>query len=283
MQLEKDLKQRTDDYQSQCVSSKNIELAVTSARDAIKAKELEVKELQAYLDSVSRTSDENNVRTAKLEREKSTLEARVRELEAEQKKILPNPVALRRTVSQPRSSSSPEDRIKFLEKELDDIRSKFLQTEASLLSTSQKLTQTHDDLIRNENEKAAVEKRTALQLNDLKASLEEKEAELQLIKKQTDDGSREEELIKRIEEDEVKITTLESILRETQDSHRSKAQMRDMETRLADEVKKVMERDERCIGLVREKEDALDQLAGSRKEIERLTRIVTGRVTSSER
>ena len=255
----------------------NVELAVASSREAIKAKELEVKELQAFLDTASRTSDENNMRTAKLARENSTLEARVRELEAERNKVLPNPPAQRRAVSQPRSSSASDDRIKFLEKELDDIRSTFLQTEASLRSTSQKLIQTQDDLIRNENEKAALEKRMASQFNNLKASLEEKEAELQLIQKQAEDGNREDELIKRIEEDEAKITTLESILRETQDSHRSQAQMREMEVRLADEVKKVVERDERCIGLVMEKVDALDQLAGARKEIERLTGIVAER------
>ena len=252
----------------------NVELAVTSSREAIKAKELEVKELQAFLDTASRTSDENNMRTAKLAREKSTLEARVRELEAERDKVLSNPPAQRRALSQPRSSSTLDDRIKFLEKELDDVRSTFLQTEASLRSTSQKLTRTQDDLIRNENEKAASEKRMTFQFNNLKASLEEKEAELQLIQKQAEDGSREDELIKRIEEDEAKITTLESILQETQDSHRSKAQM---EIRLADEVKKAMERDERCIGLVMEKADALDQLASARKEIERLTTIVAER------
>ena len=255
----------------------NVELAVASSREAIKAKELEVKELQAFLDTASRTSDENNMRTAKLAREKSTLEARVRELEAERNKVLPNPPAQRRAVSQPRSSSASDDRIKFLEKELDDIRSTFLQTEGSLRSTSQKLIQTQDDLIRNENEKAALEKRMTSQFNNLKASLEEKEAELQLIQKQAEDGNREDELIKRIEEDEAKITTLESILRETQDSYRSQAQMREMEVRLADEVKKVVERDERCIGLVMEKVDALDQLAGARKEIERLTGIVAER------
>lgn len=252
----------------------NVELAATSSREAIKAKELEVKELQAFLDTTSRTSDENNKRAAKLAREKSTLEARVRELEAERNKVLPNPPAHRRAVSQPRSSSASDDRIKFLEKELDEIRSTFSQTEASLRSTSQKLAQTQDDLIRIENEKTALEKRMSFQFNDLKASLEDKEAELQLYQKQAGDGSREDELIKRIEEDEAKITTLESILRETLCS---KAQMREMESRLADEVNKVMERDQRCIGLVMEKADALDQLAGARKEIERLTGIVAER------
>lgn len=280
MQLEKDLKQRTDDHQSQCVSSKNVELTLTSAREAIRAKELEVKELQTFLDATSRASEEKNARTAKLEREKSTLEARVRELEAERKKTLPNPVAQRRTVSQPRSSSAPDDRIKFLEKDLEEIRSTFSQTEASLRSTSQKLSQTQDDLLRSENEKTALEKRMASQMNDLAASLEEKEAELQLMKKQAEDGNREEELIKRIEEDEVKITTLESILRETQDSRHLKAQVQEMEIRLNEEVKKG---DRRCIDLVREKAEALDRLADAREEIQRLTKVVTERITSSER
>lgn len=257
-----------------------MELTLTSAREAIRAKELEVKELQTFLDATSRASEEKNARTAKLEREKSTLEARVRELEAERKKTLPNPVAQRRTVSQPRSSSAPDDRIKFLEKDLEEIRSTFSQTEASLRSTSQKLSQTQDDLLRSENEKTALEKRMASQMNDLAASLEEKEAELQLMKKQAEDGNREEELIKRIEEDEVKITTLESILRETQDSRHLKAQVQEMEIRLNEEVKKG---DRRCIDLVREKAEALDRLADAREEIQRLTKVVTERITSSER
>jgi len=283
LQLEKDLKQRTDDHQSQWVSSKNVELALTSAREAIRTKELEVKELQTFLDTASRASDEKNARTAKVEREKSTLEARVRELEAERKKTLPNPVAQRRPVSQPRSSSAPDERIKFLEKELEDIRSTFSQTEASLRSTSQKLSQTQDDLLRSENEKTALEKRMTSQMNDLAASLEETEGELQLMKKQAEDGSREEELIKRIDEDEAKITTLESILRETQDSRHLKARMQEMEIRLNEEVKKVGERDRRCIDLVKEKEESLDQLANAREEIQRLTGVVTERITSAER
>ncbi|KAF8634898.1 hypothetical protein AX15_000646 [Amanita polypyramis BW_CC] len=275
LQLEEDLKQKTDDYQNQCILSQNVDMALTGVRETLKAKDFEVKELQAFLDTVSRTSEENNTRSSKMEREKSILEARVRELEAEVRKKIPPNASTRRTASQPRSSSALDDKVKLMEKQLDDTRSTLSQTEANLRSTSQKLSQAQNDLVRVDNEKAALGKRMGSQITDLRASLEEKEAELQLIRKQVGDGSREDDLIKRIEEDEVKIAALESSLRETQGTHRLKAQMKAVEARLADEVKKVVEREERCIDLVREKEEGLDKLADARVEIQRLTEIVS--------
>ncbi|KAK2461425.1 hypothetical protein APHAL10511_005888 [Amanita phalloides] len=278
LQLENDFRQRTDDYQNQSVSLKNLEMALTATREATKAKDLEVKELQSLLDTASRASDQHGVRTAKLEREKATLEARVHELEAEVQKQAPlNATVHQRAASQPRPSSTPEDRIRILEKELEEAHATLSKMEITLRSNSQKLSQTQGDLIRIDNEKAAMGKRMSSQISDLIASLEEKEAELQIVKTQVGDASREDELIKRIEEDEAKIAALEISLRDAQDSSHLKSQTR----RLAEQAKKVTERDERCIELVREKEDVLDQLADAGQEIQRLTGIIAEQSNSS--
>ncbi|KIL71508.1 hypothetical protein M378DRAFT_174770 [Amanita muscaria Koide BX008] len=58
-----------------------------------------------------------------------------------------------------------------------------------------------------------------------------------------------------------------------------------MEARLVEESKKLTEREEQCVDLVREKEEALDELSSTRAEIQRLTQIINdnGRLKSLRR
>ncbi|KAM6498691.1 hypothetical protein JOM56_006639 [Amanita muscaria] len=60
--------------------------------------------------------------------------------------------------------------------------------------------------------------------------------------------------------------------------------MKKMEARLVEESKKLTEREEQCVDLVREKEEALDELSSTRAEIQRLTQIINdnGRLKRSE-
>ncbi|KIL71523.1 hypothetical protein M378DRAFT_155107 [Amanita muscaria Koide BX008] len=124
-----------------------------------------------------------------------------------------------------------------------------------------------------------------LRVTELASSLEEKEAELRMMKQEAGDGCREEELMKRIEEDEAKIAALESMLRDAEDVHRLKAQMKKMEARLVEESKKLTERKGQCVDLVREKEEALDELSSTRVEVQRLTQIINdnGRLKRTKR
>lgn len=284
LELEKELSQRSDEYQSQRIASQNVEMSLAGARNVAKEKDNEVKELQFTMETISRTSEEHKLHSLKLEREKSTLEARMRELEAElRKRAAPNLGMHHRTPSHPRTSSS-EDRLNMLRRELDSTRSTLSQTEENLSSVSRKYSQTQSDLVRLENEKASIAKRMELRVTELTSSLEEKEAELRMMKQEAGDGCREDELMKRIEEDEAKIAALESMLRDAEDVHRLKAQMKKMEARLVEESKKLTEREEQCVDLVRGKEEALDELSSTRAEIQRLTQIINdnGRLKRSE-
>ncbi|KAF8640460.1 hypothetical protein AX17_000124 [Amanita inopinata Kibby_2008] len=274
LQLENDLQQRTNDYQNQRLSSQNAELALVTAHDAIKAKELEAKEIHSILDTVSRASDEHRMHVEKLKCEKGTLEMRVRELEAEARKApLETPGTSHRTTLRSRSSSTSEKRVSILERELEDTRLTLSQTEVNLKSLSQKLSHAHSELIRAGNEKVALGKRMSSQITELTASLEENEEELRLIKRQMGDTSREEELLKRIEEDEAKISALESMLRGSCDVQDLRDQLKVIEEKLSEEKKKVVETEERCIDLVREKEGALDELEVAKAEVHRLSEV----------
>jgi len=175
--------------------------------------ELEARDLQANLESLSRTSDERYSRSAKLEREKATLEARVGELEAHVRQLsLPPSVPDQRNASRRRSSSLSSCRTTMLERELNEVRLSLSRKENDLCVATESLSWAQDNLMRIGNEKLALEKKVTRESTELKALLEQTEDELQYWKGQHDNGSREEELLQRIEEDEAKITTLEKLL-----------------------------------------------------------------------
>jgi chromosome segregation ATPase len=260
------------------IAAQNVGQALAAAQEKIKLKELETRDLEAHLQSLSHTSDGHNSRSTKLEREKSMLEARVRELEGNLRQLSCPPTMPGRTnVARPRSSSLSNFRITTLEQELNDARASLSQRDTELRLANEKLGQVQNELIKVSNERLAMEKRTSRQVTDLQASLEEKEEELQYVRQQEGDGGREEELLKRIEEDEAKIVTLEGLLQSGQDTKQLENRLRYSEEKLKEESKRLVESEERHIELIREKEDALDELEDARSDISKLSKTLAQR------
>jgi uncharacterized coiled-coil protein SlyX len=235
-----------------------------------------MRQLEGTLERISHTSDEHNTRGAKLEREKAMLEIRVRELEANLREVAqPTPTttpARRAAAARGRSSSLSNFRITTLEQDLVEARASLAKKSTDLNALSQKLSQVQEDLIKVDNEKVAMERKWSSQVQELQASLEEKEEELGYLREQEGDGSREEALLRRIEEDDAKIAALELMLRGAEDSQHLKERTQRLEAQLKEERRRLASSEENQIELVREKEATLDELQECRREQYRLTK-----------
>ncbi|KAF8971725.1 hypothetical protein BDZ97DRAFT_1784777 [Flammula alnicola] len=188
---------------------------------------------------ISHTSDEHNARGTKLGREKSMLE----------EPITPG----RRGIPRPRSSSLSDFKITTLEQDLNESRALLANKETELVTVGQKLSQVQGDRLKADNEKMAAEMKWSAQ-----------EEELVYLKEQQGDGSREEELLRRIEEDDAKIAALELMLR-AEDSQQLKERLRRMEAQLKEGQRRLTAT---CQG----KEEALDELEESRRELHRVVK-----------
>jgi len=257
------------------MASENIKSTLAIALDNKKQANLEMRQLESTLERISHTSDEHNTRGAKLEREKKMLEMRVRELEANLREVSqPAPMTTpgrRAPAVRGRTSSLSNFRITTLEQDLIDARACLAKKDADLHALSQKLSQLQEDLIKADNEKVANERKWSSQVEELQASLEEKEEELGYLREQQEDCSREEALLRRIEEDDAKIVALELMLRGAEDSQQLKEKMRRTEAQLKEEQCRLATSEETKVQLAREKAEVLDELQECHREQNRLT------------
>jgi myosin protein heavy chain len=258
----------------------NLQAALTAAHGKVKDNSLETRNLQATLEKISHTSDEHKARGDRLEREKSMLDARVKELETQLRqtpKHLPTTTPNRREISRPRSSSLSNFRLSTLEQDLIEARTSLATKDTELRTLHQKLSQVENDLITVDNEKSAMEKKFKAEVGELQAILEEKEEELCYLKELQGDTGREEDLLRRIDEDDAKIEALEMMLRGTEDSKQLKEKLQRVEGQVCRERKHIAELEDRQIQLVREKEEALDELEEARRNIDGLKQKLSDR------
>jgi DNA repair exonuclease SbcCD ATPase subunit len=250
------------------LASENLQATLDIANQKLKDRELAVREFETTLEGLSRRSNDERSLTAKLEREKSVAESRIRELEASLRQATASaqtssiPVRTQGRAARPRSSSVYPG----IHQELNDSRALLAKKEAELRSVNEKLSRVQTQLNKAENEKAATEKRMSTELRQIQASLEEKQDEIDDLKaQQAGDGGgvaeREDALLKRIDEDCCAIATLEEALKKSQ-------------RKLQIEAAKLAEAETRQVELVREKEEALDELEGAEIRIEELSRLV---------
>jgi chromosome segregation ATPase len=241
---------------------------LNNALEKHKESSREVRDLEATLEHLSRTSDEHRAHWAKVEKEKTTLEARVNELESQLRTVSqPAPsFTPGRRIPKPRSSSLSNIRINTLEQDLTGLRSQLANKGAEVGNMSHKLSRALQDRNKAENERIAVERKWQDQIETLQTALDEKEEELAFLREQLGDGSREDELLKRIEEDDAKIAALEIILRDTDDSQEHKGNLRRLEIHLNEERHQREQLEGRCISLLRERDEALEALGEVRQE-----------------
>ena len=244
---------------------------MNSALEKNKGTNKELLELETTLQQVSYISNEHQARNVKLEKEKSTLEARVKELEANMRAISqPTPTITPRRIPKPRSSSLSNIRITNLEQDLNDLRPQLAKKDAEIEQLSHKLSRAQQDQDRADNEKIAMERKWHSEVKALQGALEEKEEELRFTQQHGCDPSREEELLRRIEEDDAKIEVLESMVRNGEDAKEMGEKVRRLDAQLKEERHRRLQLDERFADLAREKEEALDALHEARQEVARI-------------
>lgn len=220
--------------------------------------------MQSHLEVLSNRHDTAKDNASKLEKEKKALEARVRELDAEVTKLSAPASAIPRRGGRARSSSvsTANGKNNAIEQELGEARSLLTAKESSLRSATDKLARVQTDLVQSQNEHLAAEKKFKRQISELEASLEEKEDELAMLRMQQGDGGREreEELLKRVEEDEAKILALERLAVDGQKVASVKATLDRTEKLLNVEKKKVEIANKKCTEVMQEREEVVDEL-----------------------
>jgi myosin protein heavy chain len=249
----------------------NLESTLASAHQQVKEKDLEARGLQATLESVSHQSDGLKTTSSKLQQEKNILEIRVRELEASiQHSNTRQPSPVRKRSRQHRSSSLSEFVDSSLQKELDTCRVSLAKKEADLLSANEKLTALQKDLLILGNGKVAMQRTLELRLKSMEESLHDTEEELQFLKMQQggDGSSREEELLRRIDEDQAKISALELMIRDDRELVLTKEALKRTEQKLRAEIQNTTATDARLTEVVRQKEEALDERDDARRELQ---------------
>ena len=220
VQLETELKRRSEDLVNERVNRANAEAALTAADERLKESQQEASSLQATIDILSSRADSTLAGQSKLQQDNASLSSRVRALESElQNRAKAEEVALRQ--SQPSSAKhrrQPSDtgfRTAALEKEVAELRTKSTQQASELDRISQNLTRARNDLVRVQNEKTASERRLQKQLEEAQAALEDQEEDLRLardVRGGADAAAREAELLERLEEEEKRVATLENEL-----------------------------------------------------------------------
>ncbi|KAG2156547.1 uncharacterized protein EDB93DRAFT_1127280 [Suillus bovinus] len=279
LRLESDLARRSEELKTEKVASRNGETTLLSAQDRLKAEERAVRELEATLDTMSCQSESLRTQNSKLETEKRNMESRVRELERMLENTKPQPTAssrLPQRSGRPRSSSVSSFRSPALEQELNDMKVLLADKEKTLRDMEMKLTRAQDDLVKTQNTQFSVEKTMQARIAELASAIEDKDEELEVLKSGQGAGNameREEELLKRIDEDEVKMKTLESLLREKQ-SGPTQAAYDKLQRKLRAESEKLACSEKRARDLMEEKKEAQDTCTNIRQELDRTDRLL---------
>ncbi len=246
-----------------------MERTLASTQEKIKSKELEARELESIIQTLSHKSDTTTTQRTKLEKEKMMLEARVRELESSNRELSQAPpTTTPGRIPRRRSSSVSSARIPGLEQELQSLRAEASVKDRELESAVQKLGRAQEALVKCENEKMAVEKRTSKEIAEMRGELEEKDEEIRYMQAQMGDGSRETQLLARIEEDEAKIAAMERSLRSASAKDTEILRLKRVEAQflITDREMTV-----KHLELVAEKEAALNELEVARAEVQRLS------------
>lgn len=263
MELENDLQQCKEELRDQKLNAQNIQATLTTTQQKFKSADLGTRDLEATLESLSRESTTHQERCKSLERDKGKLEERVRELQNLLSQTPSSSSSKRKQSHRPRSSSLSNFRITTLESDLGELRAALQQREKELETVTKKLTAVQGEANRVGNEKNALEKRMTSRLAELEGDLAERDEELNYLRGNAG-GDREQELLARIEEDDAKISALESMLRNSEEVERK---WKLSESKLQEEGRRSQKLVQQVLQLKEEKESLLLELNAARSDL----------------
>ncbi|KZT08687.1 uncharacterized protein LAESUDRAFT_648603 [Laetiporus sulphureus 93-53] len=286
LELEEALTKRTDELQNERMTRQNTEVALAAAQNKLKEAEQATQELYGTIHSISTNAGASSEDKARLEKENTTLHARVRALQSEiaAREQAEQPL-LRRSQPQPsnsrRSSGSTTLRLAALERENSELQACVSQQASELLDARNRLSRAQDSLVGKENEKHAMEKRLQQQLDEVQAELKEQQDELKALQGRggEDAAQRETDLLERLEEEETRIAALEKELTRSMESRKKELSLLQKEldrstVLLKNGTKKLEKAEAQIIQLMDEKEEGLAQRKEAYKEVEELKRQV---------
>ncbi|EJD03538.1 uncharacterized protein FOMMEDRAFT_166919 [Fomitiporia mediterranea MF3/22] len=264
LELEESLKRRNEELSNERNTRENVEQALRTANEEREKEAASVKETQYFLNQIASESSESRKERERLAAEKAKLDAQVRELQGELRRHEIAPPPPPKTPARPRASSLTHiNKVVMLERDIEQIRASASSSEIDLKSTQEKLSKAQSDLIRIENEKAVLEKRlkdAEEKVKDARTDKSELQAELDFYREQCASGSREAELIARLEEEESKVTLLEQQLAQASRSSAMKRSIDQLQSQLDNEISRRQIAETREVMLVQEKEEALNEL-----------------------
>ncbi|KAL5519338.1 hypothetical protein ACEPAH_1021 [Sanghuangporus vaninii] len=277
--LEEELKRRTDDLRNEKNARENVEEALRSAKKEREREAATAKEAQHYLNRAAVESNDYLEQREKLVAEKAKLEFQVRELQGELQRHQAAPPPPPRTPARPRASSLTNlNKVAMLERDIEQIRASASSSELDLTSTREKLSKVHTDLIRTENEKAALEKKLKEHEQKVKDILSEKEdlqAELDFYRERSGSQSHEDELIARLEEEEAKVALLEKQLTQASTSTHAKRAFDQLQARLNNEISRREDLEAREEQLVHDREEAFNEIDNLKRTVEEFERAIS--------
>jgi septal ring factor EnvC (AmiA/AmiB activator) len=259
----------------------NADLALRSAAEKGKQEEVTRRELQQALESVSSRETSSNATLSNLRNEKAALERRVRELEANLQQVISAATPKRRR-GHARSSSFSDVRITTLERDLGESQASVMELRAELSKAQEKARRTEENLFRVENERTVLERRTADEMKNMQEMLASKDEEMMRLLGGVDVGlaqEREEELIRRVEEEEAKVLALERLLSESRDLKTVESALEKAEKRLAAEISKAKGLEEKNAGLHKDVKRVQDALEESRTHAQSLNSALDDRAS----
>ncbi|KAI9444747.1 hypothetical protein H4582DRAFT_842831 [Lactarius indigo] len=269
--LDEELRGCKETLDKERVMRQNMDLTARSAAEKGKQEEVARRELQQTLESISSRETASKTTILNLRNEKAALERRMRELEVNLQQVISAATPKRK--GRARSSSLSDIRITTLERDLGESRASVLNLQAELEKAQEKLRRNEEDLVRVENERTVLERRMADEMKNMEERLDNKDEEIVRLSGGEDLGlaqEREEELIRRVEEEEAKVQALERLLSETRDLKAMEGALQRAEKRVAAEISKVKGLEEKNAGLNKDMRQVRDALKESHAHAQNL-------------
>ncbi|TFL03660.1 hypothetical protein BDV98DRAFT_395019 [Pterulicium gracile] len=257
LSLESDLEARSEQLQIEKISSQNAQIALKAANESLKSKDLETRELQTILDSLSNKSTGD---ITKLQQEKLAAEKKVRQLEASIQDMKNAPVPPpSRLPTRGRSSSLSNFKISNLEHDTAELRSQLSRAQQDLSQANQKASHLNSQVMKLSNENTAAERKFTSRID-----------ELEMLRNNAGNSEREAELMQRIEADEAQIEALQTMLQSNEDVKALQRQLKAVEAQLKQRQHELTQREADNTDLVMEKEAILDELDSVKADAEKL-------------
>jgi predicted nucleic acid-binding Zn-ribbon protein len=255
-----------------------METSLHNTANEVKEKERATQEALAHVNQLSTKEGEHMATQAALQKENKRLVCRIEELEASNQHLSQS-----RNVPRPQPVLS-DDRATALQQQLEELQKSHQRQTSDLRSTAERLQRAQLQATQLENEGMATQKKLREEIQHMREALEEKEEELGHLQNLSGGiEDREQQLLRRIEEEEARVQTLEFTIRHQADELKVKGNsnhlLRSAERRVESEARKVEELQSQLSRLRSDLEKAEDRAAKGDTTVHE----VSSRMTQLER